>query len=91
MESDDADLLSLVAEPTAFGLHNFKMIHRLAALLKKPRGVVINKADAPYAPLEEYQAAHPPILLHIPYTEQLAALGAAGKIARIKTLSSRRR
>ncbi|WP_312941716.1 ATP-binding protein [Oscillibacter sp.] len=77
----DADCCLLVVEPTAFGLHNFKMVHRLAALLQKPCGVVINKADVPYAPLEEYCAAQSlPILLRIPYTEQLAALGAAGEI-----------
>jgi len=77
-----ADCCLLVAEPTAFGFHNFKMVHRLAALLHKPCGVVINKGDAPYAPLEEYCAAQNlPVLLRIPYTERLAALGAAGEIA----------
>ena len=77
-----ADCCLLVAEPTAFGFHNFKMVHRLALLLGKPCGVVINKADAPYAPLEEYcEKQGLPILLQIPYSERLAALGAAGEIA----------
>lgn len=77
-----ADCCLLVAEPTAFGFHNFKMVHRLALLLGKPCGVVINKADAPYAPLEEYcEKQGLPILLRIPYSERLAALGAAGEIA----------
>ncbi|MEA4964645.1 MAG: ATP-binding protein [Oscillospiraceae bacterium] len=78
----DADFCILAAEPTAFGFHNFKMVHRLAELLGKPCGVIINKTDAPYAPLEEYCAARGlPVLLRIPYSERLAALGAAGKIA----------
>ena len=77
-----ADCCLLVAEPTAFGFHNFKMVHRLATLLQKPCGVVINKADTPYAPLEEYCAAQGlPVLMRVPYSEHLAALGAAGEIA----------
>ena len=77
-----ADCCILAAEPTAFGFHNFQMVHRLAALLHKPCGVVVNKADGAYAPLEEYCAAHgTPILLRIPYSAKLAELGAAGKTA----------
>jgi MinD superfamily P-loop ATPase len=83
MESvKDADCCLLVAEPTAFGFHNFKMVHRLSVLLKKPCGVVINKADALYKPLEDYCAAQGlPVLLRVPYSERLAELGAAGEIA----------
>ena len=44
MESiEDADYCLLVAEPTAFGFHNFCMVHELAGILGKPCGVVINK------------------------------------------------
>lgn len=38
-----ADVCLLVAEPTAFGFHNFQMVHELCTLLKKPCAVVINK------------------------------------------------
>lgn len=83
MESvKDADCCLLVTEPTAFGFHNFKMVHRLAALLQKPCGVIINKADTLYAPLEEYCTQQGlPVLLRVPYSWQLAALGAGGEIA----------
>lgn len=50
----DADYCVLVAEPTAFGFHNFRMVHELASLLHKPCGVVVNKQSEPYAPLEDY-------------------------------------
>ena len=33
----DADYCLLVAEPTAFGFHNFRMVHELVTLLKKVR------------------------------------------------------
>ena len=48
----DADYCLLVAEPTAFGFHNFKMVHRLVTLLDKPFGVIVNKADGAYPPLD---------------------------------------
>ena len=78
----DADYCLLVAEPTAFGFHNFQMVHRLVSLLQKPFGVVINKADGVYPPLEAYCSKHHiPILLRILYSETLAAIGARGDIA----------
>ena len=77
----DADLCPLVAEPTAFGLHNFQMVCRLAKLLGKPCGVVINKEETPYGPLETFcREERLPILLRIPYRADFAALGAAGKL-----------
>ena len=64
-----ADFCLIVAEPTAFGLHNFRMVYELTTLLGKPCGVVINKADTPYAPLEDF------------FSNELAAWGASGRIA----------
>lgn len=83
MESvSDSDYCILVAEPTAFGLHNFQMVHELVSLLKKPCGVIINKSEGNYPPLDEYcRERNLPILLNVPYTEQLAAWGAVGDIA----------
>lgn len=78
----DADYCVLVAEPTAFGFHNFKMIHELVTLLHKPCGVLINKQEQPYAPLEDYCRAHGlPVLARIPYAPSIAALAADGRIA----------
>ena len=77
-----ADYCLLVVEPTAFGLHNFQMVHQLAQLLHKSCGVVLNKIDQPYAPLEEYcHSKGLPILARLPYDQQLAEALAAGKLA----------
>lgn len=78
----DADYCLLVAEPTAFGFHNFQMVHELAALLNKPCGVVINKQAGEYTPLEEYCRANGlPILERFDYDPALGALLADNLIA----------
>lgn len=76
-----ADFCLLVAEPTAFGFHNFKMIHQLATLLGKPCGVVVNKQETPYAPLEQFcQEQGLPVLARIPYDPHIAAATARGEL-----------
>lgn len=76
-----ADLCLLVAEPTAFGLHNFRMVHELVTLLGKPCGVVINKEERPYEPLDRYcREQELPILLRLPYNAAAAELAARGEI-----------
>lgn len=83
MESvTDADYCLLVAEPTAFGFHNFQMVHELVTLLGKKCGVVINKQDMPYEPLEQFcKEKGLPVLARIPYDPRIAALSADGQIA----------
>lgn len=83
MESvQSADYCILVAEPTAFGLHNFEMVYELVSLLHKPCGVVVNKADGEYSPLDEFCAGHGiSVLCRIPHHEKLALLGAKAEIA----------
>lgn len=77
----DADYCLLIAEPTAFGFHNFQMVHELAALLGKKCGVVINKQEEPYAPLERFCEENGlPVLARIPYDPKIAALSAEGQI-----------
>lgn len=95
----DADYCVLVAEPTSFGFHNFKMVWELSVLLEKRSGVVINKQIAPYEPLETFCAEHDlPVLDRIPYDATLAARLANDEIAvesspsqmeRFRTLLSR--
>lgn len=95
----DADYCVLVAEPTSFGFHNFKMVWELSVLLEKKSGVVINKQIAPYEPLEAFCAEHDlPVLDRIPYDAALAARLANDEIAvesspsqmeRFRTLLSR--
>jgi len=78
----EADYCVLVAEPTAFGLHNFAMVLELARLLGKPCGVVINKTEGQYKELEDHCALHhTEILYRIPYSSELAKWGAKAQIA----------
>lgn len=82
MESiSDADYCILVVEPTSFGFHNFKMVYELVTLIKKPCGIIINKADQPYEPLLDFCKEHEiTILLEIPYDSEIAKLSADGEI-----------
>ena len=69
----DADYCILVVEPTAFGFHNFKMVYELAVLLNKPCGVIINKQQGLYEPLESFCAAcNLPILERFDFDYELA-------------------
>lgn len=78
----EADYCLLVAEPTAFGLHNFRMVYELSSLLGKKCGVLINKQDAPYEPLERFcREEGLPILERIPFDMEAAECIAAGEIA----------
>ena len=83
MESiHNADYCILVAEPTLFGLHNFKMVKELVKLMNKPFGVIINKFETADNPIEGYCKENDiKILARIPYSESLANLSANGKIA----------
>ena len=77
-----ADFCILVAEPTAFGFHNFQMVHELVKLHKKPCGVVINKQEQPYEPLENFcREKGTEILLRIPYERALAGTISEGTLA----------
>ncbi|MBN1778403.1 MAG: ATP-binding protein [Clostridiales bacterium] len=77
-----ADYCLLVAEPTAFGLHNLRMVHELVTLLNKPFGIIVNKADGVYPPLEKFCAdRRAPILAHILYSRKLAEISADGELA----------
>lgn len=80
-----ADYCLIVVEPTAFGFHNFQMVYELVNLLKKPCGIVINKFEASYAPLEEFCQTHKiDVLMTVPYSDALASSTACGEIASLR-------
>lgn len=77
----DADYCVLVAEPTAFGFHNFKMVYKLVTLLDRKCGVIINKQEEPYEPLERFCAEKElTVLARIPYDMKIAALAGDGQV-----------
>lgn len=83
MESvESADFCLLVVEPTAFGFHNFCMVYELVQLMNKPCGIVINKMDEEYQPLEEFcESRQIPVFMRIPFSEKTAKLCSEGKVA----------
>lgn len=77
-----ADYCVIVAEPTAFGLHNFKMVHELTQVMKKPCGVVVNKATDDNTLFEDLcREKNIPLLCKIPYRKDTAENGAHARIA----------
>lgn len=77
-----ADFCILVAEPTSFGFHNFKMVHELVSSRHKPCGVIINREGDKYPLLDEFCKDHQlNILARYPYSEKLAHIGANAEIA----------
>lgn len=82
MESvKDADYCLLVVEPSAFGFHNFRMVYELVSILKKPCGVIINKEEEPYMPLETFLKENGiPVLLRLPFRKEIAALTSNGEL-----------
>lgn len=83
MESiKDADYCVLVAEPTVFGLHNFKMVYQLANLFKIPIGVVLNKCLDGINPSEAFCITENiNIIGRIPFDKHLGMLHSSAKIA----------
>ena len=79
---ENADFCLLVAEPTAFGFHNFQMVEELVRLHKKPCGVIIEKETQSYGPLEDFcRAKGLPILMRIPFRKELAGWISDGELA----------
>ena len=70
----DADVITLVTEPTPFGLYDLQLAREAFLPLGKPMGVVINRAglgdDKVYA---FCRSADLPIWAEIPYDRQIAA------------------
>lgn len=78
----DVDYCILVAEPTAFGVHNLEMVHELVRLFGKRFGVVLNKCTEGDNPSEKYCTDHNiKILSKIPIDETLGRLNSNGEIA----------
>lgn len=77
----DADYVILVTEPTPFGLHDLKQMLGVIEQTGSPAGVIINRDGIGDSNLEDYLAATQfPILLKIPYQENIAKGLASGRL-----------
>ena len=78
---DGADLVLLVAEPTAFGLHDLTLAVRLARVLGLPLAAVVNRAGMGDDRVERFlKAEGVPILARLPYSLEAARLCAEGRL-----------
>lgn len=77
----DADYVILVSEPTPFGVHDLKLAVDLLEELKKPFGVIVNKAglgnDEIYDFLHE---KHIHCIAKLPFSEQYATQYSKGEL-----------
>jgi MinD superfamily P-loop ATPase len=74
-----ADAVLLVTEPTPFGLHDLHLAAKVAAELKLPTGVVLNRDGVGESGVEAYcQANGLPILMRIPLQRRIAEACAQG-------------
>jgi len=75
-----ADFLLLVTEPTPFGMHDLRLAAQVARELGIPAGVIVNRADGSYPPLDDFCAENQlPVLLTIPFERAIAEGIAQGK------------
>ncbi len=78
---DGADLVLLVAESTAFGLHDLSLALELARTLGLPAVAVINRAGMGDDRAERFlEREGVPILARLPYSLEAAALCAEGRL-----------
>jgi len=77
-----ADFCLLVAEPTAFGLHDLGMVVDLVRVLEKPAGLLFNRCtDSPERLADLAAGLGLPLLGTIPFEPALAKLLAEGCVA----------
>lgn len=77
----DADFILLVTEPTPFGLHDLEITVELLEDLKKPFGVIVNKAGLGFQEIYHFlRNKNIEILGEIPFQKDYAAQYASGDI-----------
>jgi|LSQX01.3.fsa_nt_gb MinD superfamily P-loop ATPase len=76
----DADAVLLVTEPTPFGLHDLRLAVDMVRELRRPVGVVVNRAGSGDEGVYSYcRDAGVPILMEIPDGRDIAQQGAHGE------------
>ena len=76
-----ADHCVLVAEPTAFGVHNLRLIAKLVAVVGRPAGILVNKALDDDTRVEEVaEELGLPVLGRLPYDPAIAKATSEGRL-----------
>ncbi len=77
----DSDVIILVTEPTPFGFYDFQLAWEAFCPLKKPMGVVVNRAGVGNGQIYGFcEEKGLPILAEIPFDRSIAEAYARGKI-----------
>ncbi len=77
----EADYVLLVTEPTPFGFNDLKLAAEVVKDLKKPLGIIVNRADLGNRDVYEYaEKNNIPILLEIPFEKRIAEIYSRGGI-----------
>ncbi|HPH97606.1 MAG TPA: ATP-binding protein [Anaerolineaceae bacterium] len=75
-----ADFAILVTEPTPFGLHDLRQVAEVTKKMNIPTGVIINRQQTSYPPLDEFcDHFELPVLLRIPFEFAIAEGVAQGE------------
>jgi len=76
-----SDYVILVTEPTPFGLSDLKQSVETLKIIKKPFGVIINRAGSGNKDVQDYLWKEKiPLLIEIPFKKEIAVLYSTGKI-----------
>ncbi len=73
------DYCLMVTEPTPFGLHDLKLMVNVLGKMGVPSGIIINRDQGPYEPLEAFcRESGLSVLLRIPLDRRIAELYSHG-------------
>ena len=78
---DKADFVVLVTEPTPFGLNDLKLSVETLQELKRPFGVIINRAGMGDSGVYDYLKQNSiPLLMEIPFDREIARTYSEGRL-----------
>ena len=78
----NADLVVLVTEPTAFGLHDLRVAVAMCRKLGLEPCVVLNRSDLGAAPVRDYcTEQHLDVVAEVPFSHEIAVDCAAGRFS----------
>ena len=76
-----ADFVILVTEPTPFGLNDLKLSVETLQILKKPFGVIVNRAGLGNRDVYDWiEKNHIPLLMEIPFDREIARIYSEGVV-----------